>query len=772
MSTISSDGGSLPIKNLKAGPADPKLSEITLVSSSSEVSDDATGHNVTMLPPNAATSLPTLISTPKRMKSPVGSEDNGNNTGRNFFNNVFNGFTGKINGNNITNTINTSNINREPSPGTNVAGLASEQENDSFHRLFKLLPKTDKLLSYTDCDLITDGAVSCSGKLFVSQLHLSYNANYSNWFAQLQIPLADIKSVELINEASDETPERLSVSTRDAVTIFALHSVNDSPDHTFQLINEMVQNRGSRVANGTTVFDIKSPLEQNTSRSHSVRSGSVVDNPVGLLPQTSIPAINVRELTEKFIVSNVVNAIPASTGALESAAPVIPGSIAARPLPSGTTTPKTDVSRAAYLITQILDANSKINTGSRDIEKAIRSIDDTSPSLSHRTSSISVSSNSSVSTTDSASSKSLGITTASPMSARIPIFKFKPDSKYKFNGPFYRPVSAPDLTTDFEHEKKEYQLLERTVNCPPGVLFEILFSNTVTDFTQDFIKAQDGTDITPIAGFIDNTRSYSYIKHLHLPVGPKQTNCNLTETIMHWDELDYIEVLESTMTPDVPSGRSFYTKSRYLIRWDPEDVSKGVKPQRCILRLSYWIEWVSRSWIEKMIESNCRSVMIETVKLFEDLLDKYIEENVEAGFIDDTEGILGGEKGEKEGEEGVKEPDLKIKETEPGSTERDSRAFSKGSKESLISEEVGRFNKLLNERPVVTTVQLRGSFAIVLLLALLLINTVLLAGVLYHLIKLNDTFTKYFQRNAVKVLLEESRRIIPMDRILTETDES
>ena len=766
MSTISSDGSSLPIKNLKAGPADPKLSEITLVSSSSEVSDDGTEHSVTMLPPNAATSLPTLISTPKRIGTPMGAEDNSNNTGRNFFNNVLNGFTGKINGNN-----NTNNTNGDPSPRSDVLGFASELENDSFHRLFKLLPKSDRLLSYTDCDMITAGTVSCSGKLFVSQYHLSYNANYSNWFAQLQIPLADIKSVDLIKGTTDETPERLTVRTHDAVTTFALHSVSNPPDRTFQLINKMIQNGGNRDENGTTIFDTKGSLEQSTSRSHSVRSGSIVENPVGLLPQTGVPAINVRELTEKFIVSNIANTIPASTEGLEIAAPVIPGSIATRPLPSGTTS-ATDVSRAARLITQILDANSKINTGSRDIEKAIRSIDDSPPNLSQRTSLISVSSNSSVSTTGSTSSKSLEIAAASPMSARIPIFKFKPDSKYKFNGPFYRPASAPDLTTDFKYEKKEYQLLEKTINCPPGVLFEILFSNTVTDFTQDYIKAQDGTDITPIPSFTDNTRSYSYIEHLHLPVGPKQTNCHITETIMHQDELDYIEVVESVMTPDVPSGRSFYTKSRYLIRWDPEDVSEGDKPQRCILRFSYWIDWVSRSWIEKMIESNCRSVMIKTAKLFEDMLDKYIEENVEAGFLDDTEGVVAVKKEKEKEEEKEKEPDLKIRKLEPGSSEKNSGVFNTDNKDRLISEEVSRFNKLLNERPVVSTLQLRGSLAIVLLLGLLLINTVLLAGVLYHLIKLNDTFTKYFQRNAVKVLLEESRRIIPVDRILTEVDES
>ena len=115
---------------------------------------------------------------------------------------------------------------------------------------------------------------------------------------------------------------------------------------------------------------------------------------------------------------------------------------------------------------------------------------------------------------------------------------------------------------------------------------------------------------------------------------------------------------------------------------------------------------------------------------------------------------------------------MKIRKLEPGSSEKNSGVFNTDSKDRLISEEVSRFNKLLNERPVVSTLQLRGSFAIVLLLGLLLINTVLLAGVLYHLIKLNDTFTKYFQRNAVKVLLEESRRIIPVDRILTEVDES
>lgn len=208
---------------------------------------------------------------------------------------------------------------------------------------------------------------------------------------------------------------------------------------------------------------------------------------------------------------------------------------------------------------------------------------------------------------------------------KIPIYRLKKDSEYEFDGPY-----TTSRTGSIEIPKKhsnEFVLGEFVVNAPPALVFEILFSDSDHRFTLEFFESQEGSQFSEIGSFdqITQSREYSFIKELGFPVGPKHTRCNIEEKILQCDSDNYIEVTNTTKTPDVPSGNSFATISRYLIQWEGSCSSK--------ITVSYWVEWTSSSWIKSMIESSCKTGLESSYSDFVSLLNMYIEENTEKDFI-------------------------------------------------------------------------------------------------------------------------------------------
>ena len=174
----------------------------------------------------------------------------------------------------------------------------------------------------------------------------------------------------------------------------------------------------------------------------------------------------------------------------------------------------------------------------------------------------------------------------------------------------------------------EFVLKELPFDCAPGILFEIMFNSEQNEFLLDFLRGQEGSQITTIPNFtsIDGSsmtlkREYSYEKALHFPAGPKSTTCYVAEVIKRKDPDTYYEVINSIRTPNVPSGGSFSTKTRYLIRWNDEIT--------CLLRVSFWVEWTGSSWIKGMVENGCKNGQLEAAQLMERILSKFIENNVE-----------------------------------------------------------------------------------------------------------------------------------------------
>ncbi|KAH9974528.1 hypothetical protein BJV77DRAFT_643247 [Russula vinacea] len=62
-------------------------------------------------------------------------------------------------------------------------------------------------------------------------------------------------------------------------------------------------------------------------------------------------------------------------------------------------------------------------------------------------------------------------------------------------------------------------------------------------------------------------RNMSYIKRLGGSIGPKSTKCEIRNETLHCDFDDYVVMVTTTCTPDVPSGGVFGVKTHTCITW-------------------------------------------------------------------------------------------------------------------------------------------------------------------------------------------------------------
>lgn len=215
-------------------------------------------------------------------------------------------------------------------------------------------------------------------------------------------------------------------------------------------------------------------------------------------------------------------------------------------------------------------------------------------------------------------------------------YKFKPDAKYTNEPPFQH--TATDFPDDLD-DPNEYVLDDLQLNGTPLQIFQILFSDKNHSFLFDYLASIDCDNIENPTEFEDDdreetsnkdnsedgdtkvkTRQYSYDKSISIPGGPKSTDCHAKEQIIHYDTDNFFKVVNLTKTPNVPSGNSFTTVTKYLFKWGPQN--------NCQLKISYWIHWTGSSWIKKIIEKNVKKGQMESVVKFKSTLIKYIDENI------------------------------------------------------------------------------------------------------------------------------------------------
>lgn len=86
------------------------------------------------------------------------------------------------------------------------------------------------------------------------------------------------------------------------------------------------------------------------------------------------------------------------------------------------------------------------------------------------------------------------------------------------------------------------------------------------------------------------SRNMSYVKPLNGSIGPKQTKCEIRDETIHCDFDDYVVMMTTTRTPDVPSGNAFSVKTRTCLMWASAASTKIV--------VTTEVQWSGRSFIK------------------------------------------------------------------------------------------------------------------------------------------------------------------------------
>ncbi|EIW87259.1 hypothetical protein CONPUDRAFT_116443 [Coniophora puteana RWD-64-598 SS2] len=165
--------------------------------------------------------------------------------------------------------------------------------------------------------------------------------------------------------------------------------------------------------------------------------------------------------------------------------------------------------------------------------------------------------------------------------------------------------------------------LETVVPGTPDKIYNLMFAS---GFIKDFMRVDQKlldvqiADWAPMSG--DSkllARTMSYIKPLNNTMGPKQTKCEIRDETVHCDFDEYVVMLTTTRTPDVPSGGVFSVKTRTCLMW------AGAVATRVVVTTQ--VEWTGRSFIKGVIERSA----IDGQKVYHADLDKamrmYIQEH-------------------------------------------------------------------------------------------------------------------------------------------------
>ncbi|KAI9659469.1 MAG: hypothetical protein M1821_001727 [Bathelium mastoideum] len=162
--------------------------------------------------------------------------------------------------------------------------------------------------------------------------------------------------------------------------------------------------------------------------------------------------------------------------------------------------------------------------------------------------------------------------------------------------PMHEPTSCGD--SDSHYDKL---LIDATVPAPLGKIYSLMFGPGSAVFMKKWlVDDQRNWDLSwddnsnSCLNLENKTFSYTYMKPLNAPIGPKQTKCIMNNTLLAYDLEKAVSVDCATQNPDVPSGNAFVTKTRYCLMWGPENSTRVV--------MNFTIEWTGKSWLKAPIE--------------------------------------------------------------------------------------------------------------------------------------------------------------------------
>lgn len=171
----------------------------------------------------------------------------------------------------------------------------------------------------------------------------------------------------------------------------------------------------------------------------------------------------------------------------------------------------------------------------------------------------------------------------------------------------HEPTDCTDGATHYERP-----LIDTTIAAPLGKIYSLWFGPASGAFMKKWLvddqKSRELSYEDDKFGLDDNhkTFTYSYIKPLNAPVGPRQTKCTVTANLLAFDLDRSVSVDCATQTPDVPSGNIFVTRTRYCLMWGPGNSTRVVAT--CV------IEWSGKSWLKGPIEKGANDGQTQYVK--------------------------------------------------------------------------------------------------------------------------------------------------------------
>ncbi|THH01210.1 hypothetical protein EW026_g1446 [Hermanssonia centrifuga] len=189
--------------------------------------------------------------------------------------------------------------------------------------------------------------------------------------------------------------------------------------------------------------------------------------------------------------------------------------------------------------------------------------------------------------------------------------------------------------------------MESVLPGTPEKIYNLMFAS---GFIKEFMRVDQKLMDIQISDWIplpDNStllsRNMSYIKPLSGSIGPKQTKCELRDEIAHCDFEEYVSMLTTTRTPDVPSGSVFSVKTRTCIMWASSVSTRII--------VSTQVEWTGRSFIKGIIEKSCidgqKTYHAELEKGMRDYIhnhqSEFIPEGVDPAVVEEAEAQVAAE---------------------------------------------------------------------------------------------------------------------------------
>ncbi|GJE89647.1 GRAM domain-containing protein [Phanerochaete sordida] len=166
----------------------------------------------------------------------------------------------------------------------------------------------------------------------------------------------------------------------------------------------------------------------------------------------------------------------------------------------------------------------------------------------------------------------------------------------------------------------------------PEKIYNLMFtSGFIKEFMRDGQKLMDIqiSDWEPLPGNPTLlTRNMSYIKPLTASLGPRQTKCELRDEMAFCDFDDYISMVTTTRTPEVPSGGVFSVKTRTCLMWASSVSTKVI--------ITTQVEWTGRSFIKGIVEKSAldgqKTYHVDLEKAMRDYIHRHQSEFIPEGM--------------------------------------------------------------------------------------------------------------------------------------------